>query len=194
MTVSPADSTWPKHRVRRHLTETAQALAALRTPEQVETIERIAGALAMFRGAPWCVWVVGNGGSQAAAQHLTLHLREHNIRAFDLLGDNAWLTARSNDTSYAAATGDTLGLIGHPGDCLLVISGSGDSANILTAVEAAQSGDNPGKVYGLLGKGGGQVLEKCDEAVVIWSDNYGPIEDCHLAVIHAIHAALSGTA
>ena len=160
--------------VSRHLTETAQALAALRTPEQVETIERIAGALDMFRGAPWCVWVVGNNFHHAPASLL--------------------VTARSNDTSYAAATGDTLGLIGHPGDCLLVISGSGDSANILTAVEAAQSGDNPGKVYGLLGMGGGQVLEKCDEAVVIWSDNYGPIEDCHLAVIHAIHAALSGTA
>ena len=180
--------------VSQHLTETAQALAALRTPDQVATVQRIADALAKFQAAPWCVWVIGNGGSQAAAQHLILHLREHNIRAFDLLADNAWLTARSNDRSYAEAAADTLDLIGHPGDCLLVISGSGNSANVLAAVETAQSGDAPAKVYGLLGMGGGEVLSKCDEAVVVWSSEYGPIEDCHIAVIHAIHAALTDTA
>ena len=75
-----------------------------------------------------------------------------------------------------------------------MISGSGNSANVLAAVETAQSGDVPAKVYGLLGMGGGEVLSKCDEAVVVWSSKYGPIEDCHIAVIHAIHAALTDTA
>ena len=178
--------------VSRHLTETAQAIAALRTPEQVAHIEAIADGLRRYAGGENIVWCVGNGGSQAAVQHLVLHLREHSIRAFDMLADNAMVTAITNDNSFPDVTNSLAARLGSTGDALVVISGSGNSIN--TELAAQQIGGRSGTVFGLLGMGGGKLLQYCDEAVVVPSDNYGPIEDCHLAVIHAIHAALSGTA
>lgn len=130
------------------------------------------------------VYVIGNGGSYANAAHLVLHLREAGVCAVDLLGDAANLTAMSNDHSYQDAARLILKAEATRGDILVVISGSGDSANILLALaEAKRKGIWS---FGLLGFGGGTAFYLCDEAVVLSSHNYGVVEDVHSTCVHLI--------
>lgn len=129
------------------------------------------------------VYVLGNGGSQANAAHLVLHLRDNNIRAFDMLADSAWVSATSNDYNY-----DDLPKhmpICRPNDILFVISGSGDSPNVLTLL------DTPNVIkIGLLGMKGGAAALKCTSFVIVGSDEYGIIEDIHLTCIHILNELL----
>ena len=142
----------PLDRIAQSLTATAQALAKVRSPMQVAQIARIAAGLAEFKGSKDIVWVAGNGGSQAAAQHLVLHLREHRIRTFDLLADNASLTALANDSAYQYGPDWQLKRMLRPHDAIVVISGSGRSENVFKA--AFRVAASHGKVYGLLGMDG----------------------------------------
>ena len=134
------------------------------------------------------VWVIGNGGSQANASHLVLHLQEHGIAAHDLLAESAALTAISNDHDYAKVGSRMLRSMAIPDDMLVVISGSGDSPNIIMALaEAKRMG-----LYrvGLLGFAGGMALSLCNDHVLIASTNFGQLEDAHSALIHAINNEL----
>ena len=135
-----------------------------------------------------CAWVIGNGGSQANASHLVLHLQEHSIRAHDLLAETARITALSNDHDYVKVAVKTLRDLGSPADILIAISCSGDSPNvILGLVEARRIGM---KTYGLLGFAGGQAIGLCTSHVLIPTTDYGHIEDCHSSLIHAINRYL----
>ena len=141
--------------------------------------------LAKSRETKVAVWVIGNGGSQANASHLVLHLQEHGIRAHDLLAESARITALSNDFDYSQVASRTIRALGNSGDILVVISGSGDSPNVVLAlVEARRLGMH---TCGLLGFSGGQALDLCLHVVVVTSEDYGCIEDAHSALIHAIH-------
>ena len=135
------------------------------------------------------VYVAGNGGSCTNAAHLVLHLREVGVRAIDLTADAAYLTATSNDVSYPEVFSHTLQSQATDRDCLLVISGSGDSPNILLALLKAK---NLGMcTLGLLGFGGGMALGLCDVALVLESKDYGPVEVAHDACIHLIKEIVS---
>ena len=157
--------------MRLGVTDMAQTLAAVRS-----------------RGSRVCV--CGNGGSAANAAHLVLHLRDVGLKAIDLGADLAWLTASANDVGYEQVF--RRGLLSHgsgPEDLLIVISGSGNSPNILEALEYAVVHDIPR--WGLLGMGGGKAVCVCDGAVVVDSGDYGIIEDIHSVCIHALHKALA---
>ena len=130
------------------------------------------------------VFVLGNGGSQANASHLVLHLINAGFNARDMMAETAWLTAHSNDLSYDTAPGKLLHSLANSHDVLIVISGSGKSANIISALQSAQECGM--KIIGLLGFGGGYAVDYCDLAVVLPQEDYGPIEDTHSAVIHII--------
>ena len=134
------------------------------------------------------VFVLGNGGSQANAAHLVLHMRNAGFRAWDCLGDNAWVSATANDHGY-----DTVGALllfqrAGPDDALLVISGSGDSPNVLRAIEQARCQDM--EVFGLLGFGGGKAAAGLDSGVVLPEEEFGPVEDVHSIIIHYLATAL----
>lgn len=130
------------------------------------------------------VYVLGNGGSWSNAQHLLLHLRDAGIRAHDLLGDPGWLTATANDYTYDFIGARRLDIEASATDTLVVISGSGDSDNVVQALIKAET---IGMMrLGLLGMGGGKAKALCTDAVVVASDDYGVIEDCHAAVIHML--------
>lgn len=158
-----------------------EAIESIKASEVAALIEALRGV--RERGA--AVYVVGNGGSYANAQHLVLHLRDARIRAFDLMADNAWLTAESNDRSYASACRQLYTKLAGKDDWLVAISGSGKSKNIIEALYGAGM-----PCVGLLGFGGGEALELCNVAVVLPQTEYGPVEDAHSVVIHAIHEAL----
>ena len=134
------------------------------------------------------VWVIGNGGSQANASHLVLHLQEHGIGAHDLLAESSALTAISNDHDYAKVGSRMLRSMAVRDDTLVVISGSGDSPNIIMALaEAKRMGIYR---FGLLGFAGGMAMALCDDYVLIASTNFGQLEDAHSALIHAINNEL----
>lgn len=134
----------------------------------------------------------GNGGSAADAQHLAaemlIRLRPHNNRegvaAISLAQDTSTITACGNDFGYDTIYERMVTSIGKEGDCLIGITTSGNSENIILAMRAAK---NMGiKVFGFLGSGGGKALELCDEAFVVPSDNTGRIQEAHITAGHAL--------
>ena len=132
------------------------------------------------------VFVIGNGGSQANAQHLTLHLRDRGIRAIDLMADGSWLTAQSNDRGYSESAANLLALLQKADDLIIVLSGSGNSPNIVECLKRAT-----GYKVGLLGFDGGKAFELCDLVVHCPSVEYGVVEDCHSIIIHMLYESLT---
>ena len=134
------------------------------------------------------VYVLGNGGSQANASHLSLHLQEAGVRARDIHAELPLLTAWSNDHDYSTLALNSLRRDAGPGDALVVVSGSGSSPNILVALaEARRIGI---RTIGLLGFGGGAARSLCDLAIILPSHEYGPVEDVHSVIIHYLKTLL----
>jgi D-sedoheptulose 7-phosphate isomerase len=148
------------------------------------------------------VFVAGNGGSAATASHMacdfqkTTLAKEHEriakrIRCIALSDNMPLITAWGNDVSYNEVFGQQLRNLGNEGDTLLVITASGNSPNILNALEAAhQQGI---KTIGFLGFQGGKALPLCDLAIVVQSSDFGVIEDAHSVLMHMVTAALRET-
>lgn len=149
----------------------------------------ILAELRKVRASGGRIYTLGNGGSYANAAHLTLHLRQADLDVVDILADVSYLTAISNDIAYSKVGEQRIKKDGRSGDALLVISGSGMSANILCALSAAK--DKGIKTLGLLGFSGGIAKMLCDEAVILQSHNYAIVEDVHSAISHILGNLLS---
>lgn len=163
------------------------SLAAIEAMEQGQ-VSKIAEHLDALRRARRQVWLCGNGGSAANVEHLTAHLQECGVRATDLMAFKSTLTAYSNDFGYERALQRQLRSLASAGQALIVISGSGDSPNIIMAlVEARRLGM---LTIGLLGFGGGLAKGLCDSVVLVGSNQYGPVEDAHAVVVHALQTLL----
>lgn len=156
----------------------------------MEKVEWVTRQLRDVRKHGACVYVLGNGGSEALAQHLVLHLRGCEIRAFDLMADPAWLTATSNDYGYNNAAIALLDVLFKPKDMLLIISGSGESENVKAAVRCILP--LYGDIAAILGNHGGRVGEIMgySNCVILPGLDYGPLEDAFSAVIHMIYEGL----
>ena len=134
----------------------------------------------------------GNGGSAADAQHLAaemlVRLRPENNRegvaAITLAQDTSTITACGNDFGYEKLYERTLTSLGKEGDCLIGITTSGNSENIILAMKAAKKMNI--KAFGFLGCGGGEVLKYCDEAFIVPSDDTGRIQEAHITAGHAL--------
>lgn len=169
----------------------AKTLAAL----PLDDVARVLEVLEQCRDRGQRLFVAGNGGSAATASHMANDLLaglsragRPGMRAIALCDGAPTLTAIANDESYEAIFERPLEALAERGDVLLVITGSGRSPNILRAVAR---GSQMGLVtIGFLGKGGGPVRDMLDVAVVVGSDDYGPIEDVHMALDHLITAWL----
>jgi D-sedoheptulose 7-phosphate isomerase len=101
------------------------------------------------------------------------------------------MTACGNDYGFEYIYERVLRSIGKRGDCLLVISTSGNSKNILLAVQAAQSMGI--KVFGFLGCQGGTAVEFCDEVFIVPNDNVGRIQESHITAGHALMECIEDT-
>ena len=106
------------------------------------------------------------------------------LRAISLTDNVPIITAISNDESYGEIFARPLSELGQAGDVLIVISGSGNSPNIVQVLKVAR--EMQLTTIALLGMGGGQASGLADVPVIIPSDEYGPIEDVHLAINHLI--------
>jgi D-sedoheptulose 7-phosphate isomerase len=139
------------------------------------------------------VLTCGNGGSAGDAQHFSSEMlnrfeRERpGLPAIALTTDTPTLTSISNDYAFAEVFAKQISALGHPGDMLLAISTSGNSRNVLRAVEAA--GEQQMKVVALSGKGGGKLsalLREGDIEICVDSDSTARIQEVHLLIIHCL--------
>jgi D-sedoheptulose 7-phosphate isomerase len=141
------------------------------------------------------VFIAGNGGSAATASHMTNDLQwglarlgAGGLRATALSDNVPLLTAIANDRSYEDVFAVQLETLADAGDVLIVISGSGNSPNVVRAAEVARRMKLV--VVGFLGMGGGKLRSMVDVPVVVPSDDYGPIEDVHMMLDHLCTAYL----
>lgn len=137
------------------------------------------------------VFTVGNGGSASTASHMAADLGKNTIgphmRRFRIvsLNDNAAIvTALANDLGYDRVFSEQLMNLIQPGDLLVAISGSGNSPNVLRAMQYAR--DQSAEVVGILGFDGGKAAAIADLAIIAQSDDYGVVEDVHLIINHIL--------
>ena len=135
----------------------------------------------------------GNGGSAADCQHFAAELvgrfeRERpELPAIALTTDSSILTAVGNDYNFDAIFSKQVRALGHEGDVLLAITTSGNSSNVLTAIEAAH--ERGMHVIALTGKGGGKVnaaLGELDVHICVPADRTARIQEVHLLTIHCL--------
>ncbi len=134
------------------------------------------------------ILVCGNGGSAADAQHLAAelsgrYLKERRALAgIALTTDTSALTAIGNDYGFDQIFSRQVEALGRPGDLLIGISTSGNSPNVLRAVEAAKGLGL--HTLGLLGRDGGKLKDQVDDALVVPSTVTARIQEVHQMVYH----------
>ena len=133
----------------------------------------------------------GNGGSAADAMHFSAELlnrfvvERHPLPAITLAADTGTITAIANDFSYGQVFSKQVTALGRPGDILLAISTSGNSANIINAVNAAH--EKTMKVIMLTGNGGGKLsamIQPADINISVPSPVTARIQEVHGLAIH----------
>jgi D-sedoheptulose 7-phosphate isomerase len=165
--------------------EVAKLLQDL-SPKLSEGVDIIASSLA----AGGLLLTAGNGGSAADAQHIVAELtgrfmRERRpFRALALHANTSALTAIGNDYGFEHVFARELTAHARPADVLLGISTSGNSANILRAIEAARA--KSVAVIGLTGESGGKMRDLCDLCICVPSRSTPRIQEMHITIGHAI--------
>ncbi len=141
------------------------------------------------------VFIIGNGGSGTTASHISEDLGKSTLRDEDLrdetkrrlkilsLTDNAgWIMAVGNDLDYDQIFVQQLMNYGSAGDLLIAISGSGNSPNVLNAVDWANR--HGLKTFGLTGYGGGKLKTMQQDGLHVELDDMGMVESIHLCLHH----------
>ncbi|MDE2078367.1 MAG: D-sedoheptulose 7-phosphate isomerase [Burkholderiales bacterium] len=132
----------------------------------------------------------GNGGSAADSQHLAAELTGRFIKdrrplaAVALSTDTSALTCIGNDYSFDEIFARQVKGLARAGDLLIGISTSGNSRNVIRAVEEARAAGV--KVVGFLGRDGGKLREMCDVAIVVPSDVTARIQESHILIGHTL--------
>ena len=132
----------------------------------------------------------GNGGSAADAQHIAAefvgrYLKERPpLWAVALTTDTSILTSLGNDYSFDEIFVRQIAAIARPGDVLVAISTSGNSANILRAVATAKEAGCA--TVGLLGRDGGSLAPMCDHAIIVPADETPRIQEMHIMIGHML--------
>ena len=159
----------------------------------VDSVKSVVNCFLEARRNDKTIFFAGNGGSASTASHFAQDLAEvgRKIRGKGFrtqsINDNvSALTAISNDYSYQQVFSLQIQESFDPGDVLVVISASGNSPNVIKAVELAK--EKEGSTIALVGFDGGQLAKICDHVVHIQSKQgeYGPVEDVHLILNHMI--------
>ncbi|MEI8375371.1 MAG: SIS domain-containing protein [Planctomycetota bacterium] len=143
------------------------------------------------------VFIVGNGGSACTASHLCEDLGKgclaqedlcdesrRRLRVLSLTDNVGWLTAIGNDCGYDQIFVQQLMNFGQPGDVLVAISGSGNSPNVLKAVDWANR--HGMQTFGMTGFRGGKLKEMAHAGIHVPLDDMGMVESVHICLIHWI--------
>lgn len=156
--------------------------------------EKVARALEWLRQAREAgnqIFICGNGGSMANASHFACDLgkgagygRTRRFKVISLNDNIPTLTAYANDVGYESVFVEQLKNLARSGDVLMALSGSGNSANVLRAIEWANA--NGVRTIGLTGRDGGKLAPLAQINIHVDAAHMGRIEDAHMAVCHAI--------
>jgi D-sedoheptulose 7-phosphate isomerase len=137
------------------------------------------------------VFIAGNGGSASNASHFATDLGKGSsdklgkrFRVLSLTDNISWITALGNDYAYEEIFSRQLANYGRPGDLLLVVSVSGNSPNLLKAVEWANA--NGLETAALVGAKRGRLTEIAHQALVVGDTHYGRVEDVQMHVLHML--------
>ena len=177
--VAKVKAIWDEH------LNVAKELPAL-TSAVSEAVDLICASLA----AGGQLLVGGNGGSAADAQHIAAELtgrfflERQPLRAMALHVNTSALTAIGNDYGYEHVFARELSAHARPGDVFLALTTSGNSQNILCAIQAARK--SKVVVIGLTGESGGKMRAACDLCLCVPSRSTPRIQEMHITIAHAI--------
>jgi D-sedoheptulose 7-phosphate isomerase len=160
-------------------------------------VDRLARAIQDAYDAERFVFIIGNGGSGANASHLCEDLGKGTLRDLETqkrlkvlsLTDNTpYILAWGNDAGFDRVFVEQLKNLGSPGDLVIAISGSGNSPNVLRAVEYANRVGM--ETFAVTGYDGGRLRAIAHDALWVRSDNMGIVEAVHGVVFHYLTEAL----
>ena len=180
-----------QQRIAEHI-NVAQALYQ----QQGEKIEVAASVLAWALKTGKKVLFCGNGGSAADAQHLTAEfvgrylLEREGLPAIALTTDTSILTAVANDYDFANVFARQVQALGNNGDVLIGISTSGNSPNVVRAIEVAKAKGLA--TIGFAGQGGGKMRELCDVCLAVDSKVTARTQEMHILMGHILCELLDG--
>lgn len=155
-------------------------------------IERAADLISGALGNRRKLMLCGNGGSAADSQHIAGEMAGRFVNdrrplpAVALSTDTSTMTCIANDYTFDEVFSRQVMGLGVRGDCLLAISTSGNSKNVIRAAEVARAAGV--HVIGLLGKGGGVLRALCDVPIVVPSPTTARIQEAHIFIGHTLCA------
>jgi D-sedoheptulose 7-phosphate isomerase len=159
---------------------------------------KIDQAIAWFRetrDAGGTIYLCGNGGSAASVSHITCDIvkgasyqREKKFRVMALTDNLATITAYANDVSYSDVFVEPLKNFATPKDLVVAVSGSGNSPNVVKALEYART--VPCRTIAFTGRDGGKLAPLGDLNLHVAEQHMGRIEDAHMMMLHTIAYAL----
>lgn len=162
-----------------------------------EQFDRLIAALFEARDRGSRIFTMGNGGSATTASHWACDMNKgcspssgKRFRMLCLNDNIATMLAYANDLSYDDVFVEQLKNFFEPGDVVIGISGSGNSINVLRAIQYAAA--NHGTTVGLCGYGGGKLVDLVDIPLLARIDDMQKVEDIHMIVVHMVMQRISG--
>lgn len=143
------------------------------------------------------IWIMGNGGSASTSEHFETDLSfvrlgnaVPSLKVSSLTANSALITAIANDIGFEYIFSHQLVRKATSGDLCIVISASGNSANLLQAINTAKQLNLV--TVGILGFDGGKLAEMVDESIIVRTEigKYGPVEDIHLSICHELSSMI----
>jgi D-sedoheptulose 7-phosphate isomerase len=172
---------------RTYFNELEQMLQAI----SLTHLEKVLAVLEQAYRSGHRIFIMGNGGSAATASHFALDLAKNTIvpgvprlKAISLTDHVPLITAWSNDTAYEHVFAEQLENMIEPGDVVIGISASGNSQNVINALQLAK--ESHAATIGLLGARGGRIKNIVDVYILAPGHNIEQEEDAHLILAHVI--------
>jgi len=180
--------------VREYLADIKGTLDSMED-DLINKTSKLASVLAEARQNKNTVFLMGNGGSASTASHVAQDLAKCTIaeglprfRVTALTDSISSMLAWANDTSFEEIFIEQLKSSMEPGDVIIGISGSGNSRNVIKAIEYANG--NGGITVGISGYDGGKLLQIAQENIHVLNHNMQRVEDIHVLVLHLLISIL----
>lgn len=159
----------------------------------IKSAEKLVSFLLDARERGATIFIIGNGGSASTASHLAEDLalcagggEDKPFRALSLCDSVPYISALGNDEAYENVFTGQIRNLYRPGDVLVVLSASGNSKNLINAIDYVNS--KGGETFGLIGFDGGEAKKKCTYHITVSTHkgHYGPVESMHLLLLHVV--------
>lgn len=178
-------------RVARAAFEEARHVLAIAAADHalMDAVDEVAGLIAATFRAGGKVLICGNGGSLADSTHFAEELtgrfrKDRPALPAIAISDPGHLTCVANDFGFDHVFSRGVEALGKKGDVLVVLSTSGNSANVIKAIKAAQTLGL--RTVALLGKGGGAIRGTCERELVLPGETADRIQELHMLILHTL--------